>query len=53
MQATTLLKEEVQFSEVLAASNLDPSVLTLMSRKLEVGFEGCRWGSVPAVQTFS
>ncbi|XP_047645213.1 dynein regulatory complex subunit 4 isoform X3 [Phacochoerus africanus] len=28
-------QKEVQFSEVLAASNLDPSALTLVSRKLE------------------
>ncbi|KAL2762015.1 dynein regulatory complex subunit 4 isoform a [Daubentonia madagascariensis] len=28
-------KREVQFNEVLAASNLDPSALTLVSRKLE------------------
>uniref|UniRef100_A0A2K6EVT6 Dynein regulatory complex subunit 4 n=1 Tax=Propithecus coquereli TaxID=379532 RepID=A0A2K6EVT6_PROCO len=28
-------KKEVQFNEVLAASNLDPSALTLVSRKLE------------------
>ena len=43
----------MQFTEVLAASNLDPSVLTLMSHKLEVGLEGCSWGSIPVVQTFS
>lgn len=30
-------KKEVQFNEVLAASNLDPTALTLVSRKLEVG----------------
>ena len=30
-------KREVQFNEVLAASNLDPTALTLVSRKLEVG----------------
>lgn len=30
-------KKEVQFNEVLAASNLDPAALTLVSRKLEVG----------------
>lgn len=30
-------KREVQFNEVLAASNLDPAALTLVSRKLEVG----------------
>lgn len=29
-------KKEAQFSEVLAASNLDPAALTLVSRKLEV-----------------
>lgn len=30
-------KKEVQLNEVLAASNLDPAALTLVSRKLEVG----------------
>lgn len=30
-------KKEAQFNEVLAASNLDPAALTLVSRKLEVG----------------
>lgn len=30
-------KKEVQVNEVLAASNLDPAALTLVSRKLEVG----------------
>lgn len=30
-------KKELQLSEVLAASNLDPAALTLVSRKLEVG----------------
>lgn len=29
-------KKEAQFSEVLAAANLDPAALTLVSRKLEV-----------------
>lgn len=33
-------KREVQFNEVLAASNLDPSALTLVSHKLEVGADG-------------
>lgn len=33
-------KREVQFNEVLAASNLDPAALTLVSRKLEVGADG-------------
>lgn len=33
-------KREVQFNEVLAASNLDPTALTLVSRKLEVGADG-------------
>ena len=46
-------KKEVQFNEVLAASNLDPAALTLVSRKLEVGLEGCAWGSVPPGQTLS
>lgn len=46
-------KKEVQLNEVLAASNLDPAALTLVSRKLEVGLEGCARGSVPPGQTFS
>ena len=46
-------KKEVQLNEVLAASNLDPTALTLVSRKLEVGLEGCAWGSVPPGQTLS
>ncbi|XP_032469288.1 dynein regulatory complex subunit 4 isoform X1 [Phocoena sinus] len=33
--AATVEKKEVQFNEVLAASNLDPAALTLVSRKLE------------------
>lgn len=33
-------KKELQLNEVLAASNLDPAALTLVSRKLEVG---SRW----------
>ncbi|XP_059986274.1 dynein regulatory complex subunit 4 isoform X2 [Lagenorhynchus albirostris] len=33
--ATAVEKKEVQFNEVLAASNLDPAALTLVSRKLE------------------
>lgn len=33
-------KKEAQFSEVLAASNLDPAALTLVSRKLEVRQDG-------------
>ncbi|XP_055477565.1 dynein regulatory complex subunit 4 isoform X2 [Psammomys obesus] len=32
---TAVEKREVQFNEVLAASNLDPTALTLVSRKLE------------------
>ncbi|XP_058384576.1 dynein regulatory complex subunit 4 isoform X3 [Diceros bicornis minor] len=32
---TAVEKKEVQFNEVLAASNLDPAALTLVSRKLE------------------
>nr|XP_015298306.2 dynein regulatory complex subunit 4 isoform X2 [Macaca fascicularis] len=31
-------KKEVQFNEVLAASNLDPAALTLVSRKLELSY---------------
>ncbi|KAK2500714.1 hypothetical protein MC885_009138 [Smutsia gigantea] len=33
--STAVEKKEVQFNEALAASNLDPAALTLMSRKLE------------------
>ncbi|XP_059940448.1 dynein regulatory complex subunit 4 isoform X3 [Mesoplodon densirostris] len=33
--AAVVEKKEVQFNEVLAASNLDPAALTLVSRKLE------------------
>nr|XP_030705267.1 dynein regulatory complex subunit 4 isoform X2 [Globicephala melas] len=33
--ATAVEKKEVQFNEVLAASNLDPAALTLVSHKLE------------------
>lgn len=33
--STAVEKREVQFNEVLAASNLDPAALTLVSRKLE------------------
>ncbi|XP_030616694.1 dynein regulatory complex subunit 4 isoform X1 [Delphinapterus leucas] len=33
--AAAVEKKEVQFNEVLAASNLDPAALTLVSRKLE------------------
>lgn len=32
-------KKEVQLSEVLAASNMDPEALTLVSQKLEVGLQ--------------
>lgn len=47
-------QKEVQFSEVLAASNLDPSALTLVSRKLEVGprwapGQGCQHPRAPTV----
>ena len=34
--ADTLEKKEAQFNEVLAASNLDPSALSAVTRKLEV-----------------
>ena len=43
----------MQFTEVLAASNLDPSALTLMSRKLKVGLQGCSGGSIPPVENLS
>ena len=35
--STAVEKKELQLNEVLAASNLDPAALTLVSRKLEVG----------------
>ena len=35
--ADTLEKKEAQLNEVLSASNLDPSALTMVTRKLEVG----------------
>lgn len=34
--ADTLEKKEAQFNEVLAASNLDPTALSAVTRKLEV-----------------
>ncbi len=34
--ADTLEKKEAQLNEVLSASNLDPSALTMVTRKLEV-----------------
>ena len=33
--------QEAQLNEVLAASNLDPSALTMVTRKLEVPHIGC------------
>ena len=33
--------QEAQLNEVLAASNLDPSALTMVTRKLEVSHIGC------------
>ena len=33
----TLEKKEAQLNEVLTASNLDPSALSVVTRKLEVG----------------
>ena len=36
--ADTLEKKEAQFNEVLAASNLDPTALSAVTRKLEVRF---------------
>ena len=35
--ADTLEKKEAQLNEVLSASNLDPTALTVVTRKLEVG----------------
>jgi len=37
--ADTLEKKEAQLNEVLSASNLDPSALTMVTRKLEVGMQ--------------
>lgn len=34
----TLEKKEAQLNEVLTASNLDPSALSVVTRKLEVNF---------------
>ena len=34
--ADTLEKKEAQLNEVLSASNLDPTALTVVTRKLEV-----------------
>jgi hypothetical protein len=39
--ADTLEKKEAQLNEVLSASNLDPTALTVVTRKLEVGFSLC------------
>ena len=36
--ADTLEKKEAQLNEVLSASNLDPTALTVVTRKLEVRF---------------
>ena len=36
--ADTLEKKEAQLNEVLSASNLDPTALTVVTRKLEVQF---------------
>jgi hypothetical protein len=36
--ADTLEKKEAQLNEVLTASNLDPSALSVVTRKLEVSF---------------
>lgn len=34
----TLEKKEAQLNEVLSASNLDPTALSVVTRKLEVGY---------------
>ena len=36
--ADTLEKKEAQLNEVLSASNLDPTALTVVTRKLEVSY---------------
>lgn len=35
----TCMFQEAQLNEVLSASNLDPSALTMVTRKLEVGMQ--------------
>lgn len=37
--ADTLEKKEAQLNEVLSASNLDPTALTVVTRKLEVSYK--------------
>ena len=37
--ADTLEKKEAQLNEVLSASNLDPTALTVVTRKLEVRYQ--------------
>lgn len=46
-----LEQKEVELSEVIAASNLDPSALSLVSHKLEVlgPSKGWIWGPEPTV----
>ena len=39
--ADTLEKKEAQLNEVLSASNLDPTALTVVTRKLEVSQKHC------------
>lgn len=48
---TLLEQKEVELSEVVAASSLDPSALSLVSQKLEVlgPGEGWIWGAEPTV----
>lgn len=48
---TVLEQKEVELSEVLAASNVDPSALSLVTHKLEVlgPGQGWIWGAEPAV----
>ena len=48
--ADTLEKKEAQLNEVLSASNLDPTALTVVTRKLEVGLWS--FNSVPVMGFF-
>lgn len=38
IDALSFAKQEAQLNEVLSASNLDPTALTVVTRKLEVRF---------------
>ena len=42
--ADTVEKKDAQLNEVLSASNLDPTALTVVTRKLEVRHSNQNWG---------